>query len=274
MKEGFDLNKLKEIEMNLFREFIRICDKHQLKWFVLGGTCLGAVRHQGFIPWDDDIDVGMPRDQYDKFLVIAPKELPSSYFVQSIISDKDFPANFAKLRDSNTTFIEASMSSFNINHGVYIDIFPLDGYKKSKWFDFKNAIYSRRIGYSFNIECKNECFIDKVKQHIIKMLLPSLSKTVRKRDVLFRQFDYYSSGLVANFCGAWGRKEIVSRRYFGEGVKGIFEGIDVNLPTDYDSYLSSLYGDYMVLPPEEKRVAHHYTTIVDLYNSYTIYQVK
>lgn len=271
MNNKVDLEKLKIIELNLFREFIRICNKYQLKWFALGGTCLGAVRHQGFIPWDDDIDVGMPRDQYEKFLQVAPSEIPSSYFVQSYISDREFPANFAKLRDSNTTFIEASLSSFNINHGVYIDIFPLDGYRKSMLFNFLNALYSRRIRYAFNNDYHNEGITASIKRKIIMAILPSLQSTVRKREKILSQFDYYLSDRIANYCGAWGKKEIVSNKCFGNGVQGFFEGIKINLPADYDLYLTSLYGDYMKLPPVEYRVTHHYTKVVDLNHPYTNY---
>ena len=139
------LQKLKDIEKDMLVIFIQICKKYDMRYFLAGGSCLGAVRHRGFIPWDDDIDVVMPREDYEKFLKVARNELPENIFLQTGKTDNDFPMNFAKLRNSDTTFIETSVKNFKINHGVFIDIFPLDGYSDSKWFKLMNRIYISRI---------------------------------------------------------------------------------------------------------------------------------
>ena len=122
-----DLNELKRIELEMLKTFIKICKKHNFMYFLVGGTCLGSVRHGGFIPWDDDIDVGMPRSDYNKFIKIASEELPGNMFLQTFFTDEQYPCAFAKIRNNDTTFIEKGLRKSNINHGIYIDIFPLDG---------------------------------------------------------------------------------------------------------------------------------------------------
>lgn len=135
------MNELQQKERDLLKIFIDFCDKNKLTYFLVGGTLLGAIRHKGFIPWDDDIDVAMPREDYDKFIVLASKHFTKDkdVFFQNYRTDKYYPYVFSKLRDSNTTFIEKIYKHVDMNHGVYIDIFPIDGIsknsneKKKKW---------------------------------------------------------------------------------------------------------------------------------------------
>ena len=119
------MNELQQKELDLLKEFVKFCELHNLTYFLIGGTLLGAIRHLGFIPWDDDIDVGMPRPDYDRFCELAEKHFVGDIFFQSYRSDKGYPYIFSKLRNSNTTFIEKIYRHVPMNHGVYIDIFPL-----------------------------------------------------------------------------------------------------------------------------------------------------
>lgn len=118
------MNDLQKCQLNILIEFIRLCEEHNLTYYLVGGTCLGAVRHKGFIPWDDDIDVGMPRKDYDKFIQLQ-KEIKKPYFIQTYKSDKNYIYNFAKIRDCTTTFIENTFVCHQFNHGVWIDVFQL-----------------------------------------------------------------------------------------------------------------------------------------------------
>lgn len=270
-----DIKKLKEIELEIFRHFIEICNENSLRYFVVGGTALGAVRHKGFIPWDDDIDVALPRGDYEKFLIAAQKSLPSNMFLQTYITDKNYPNPFAKLRQSDTAFIEKSTSKIKMNHGVYVDIFPLDGYSRSgikgKLLGLKEKILKISVASVFvsgNIS-KNK-FRAIVKRAIAR-LLPDYRASVRCLDTMYKKIPYEDAEIIVNFCGAWAEKEIMPKAYFGDGIEGEFEGIKVVLPAKTHEYLTALYGDYMTLPPEEERVGHHYYTVIDLEKSYKEY---
>ncbi len=274
MSNSVDAVKIKQIEKQLLSEFLRICKKHDLRYFLVGGTCLGAVRHKGFIPWDDDIDVGMPRRDYEIFLKVAPEELPERYFLQCAATEPEHSCNHAKLRDSETTFWETSVKDFHINHGVFMDVFPLDGYKQRLFRDFMNKIYTFRMWREYYFPGKTLSPRDKLLAKAVKLLCGDFRKARDKREALFKKDDFDTSAMATNFCGAWGDREIMHRSYFGEGTEGEFEGLKVNLPEKYDAYLKNLYGDYMKLPPEEKRISHHHTEILDLEHSYKMYEKK
>ncbi|MBQ8849455.1 MAG: LicD family protein [Clostridia bacterium] len=265
------LKDIKIIELDLLRNFINVCEKLNLKYYLLGGTLLGAVRHKGFIPWDDDIDVGMPRGDYEIFISDGQRYLSEGLFIQSIETEPELLMNFAKLRNSNTTFVEESIKHCRVNHGVYIDVFPLDYYpddeKGQRTVDRKNRFYTRRIASEYSFEEKG--IKRKTISAILKLMYPSSKNVLRKRQELFKSVA--KSNLLANYCGAWGKKEIVPADWYGDGVMLEFEGIQVSAPKEYDKWLTQVYGDYMKLPPKEKRVPHHYVAAVDLEKPYTVY---
>ena len=163
MKENeIELKRLQLVELDILKEFIRVCNELNVKYFLDSGTLLGCIRHGGFIPWDDDIDVSMPREDYEIFLKEGQKLLKNKYFLQTYKTDPEYTMGFAKIRNSETTFIESSVKNLKINHGVYIDIFPLDGYNdKNKIRNFLNkkafVLYNLQINkkYDFKIIHKN-----------------------------------------------------------------------------------------------------------------------
>ena len=247
-----ELEKLKSVELRIFIAFIEVCCKLNLKYYILGGTLLGAVRHGGFIPWDDDIDVGMPRADYDLFLSEGQALLPREYFIQHADNEAGYRHNFAKVRDSNTTFIEASMKDHPIHHGVYIDVFPLDYYPDGKLgrlrVDQGNRILEAKIWRRRN---------PSPWKRLILSCIPMTDRcAVRKRERLFRSAK--CGKMIANYNGAWGKKEIVPADWYGEGCTLRFEGLAVSAPAQYDKWLTQVYGDYMQLPPVEKRITHDF----------------
>ena len=264
--------KLKKLEVEMLITFADICDKLGLKYYLIGGTLIGAIRHKGFIPWDDDIDVGMFREDYEKFLETAPSLLPENLFLQHIYSEPEYLMPFAKIRNSNTTFIESSVNKYNINHGIYIDIFPIDYYpedlKLRNYINSKKANYDRRIICQFNHQRK-QSYKYKIKSLMYMLKYPSIRTVVKKRDNLYKSVP--KSNKVANFGGAWGEKEIVPVDWYGDGVFVEFEGHKFNAPSEYHKFLTQVYGDYMTLPPVEQRVTHHFTDVVDLDKTYKEY---
>lgn len=267
------LERLKKIQLDMLREFIRVCNALNLKYYLLGGTLLGAVRHQGFIPWDDDIDVGMPRKDYEIFVKKAQEFLADNLFLQNIHTDKAFPANFSKIRNNDTTYVELSMKDCKMNHGVFIDVFPLDYFpddeKERNKIRRKNRLLYLRISSCFNLPQSKRLEI-RIARIVLKVIFPSLRWALRLRENLFKSVP--ASGFLANYCGAWGEREIVPKEWYAEGVELTFEGLNVIAPKEYDKWLTQVYGDYMQLPPKEKRVGHHYVEVIDLDNSYVKYK--
>lgn len=264
------MNELKQIELEIFKSFIRVCEKLNVKYYLLGGTLLGAVRHKGFIPWDDDIDVGMFREDYEKFVSEAQQYLPSNLFVQTYLTDEEYPQVFAKIRNTNTAFIETSVASLKMNHGIFMDIFPLDGYSKKadSWIrQTKIKLIGYRISCGWNID--NISLKAKVLRIVSKIVYPDLKKAKKSKDQIYKSIQ--KTDKIANYSGMWGRKEIVPSEWYGEGTELIFEGLKVNAPTEYDKWLTQVYGDYMTMPPVEKRVTHHLTTAIDFEKSYLEY---
>ena len=236
------LHKLWEHELIILDEFVRICKKHNLQYYLMWGTLIGAVRHGGFIPWDDDIDVGMPREDYKKFLKIAQVELGEKFFLQYSKTDKYTSAPFAKIRLNNTAFYEKDDYNFKRHRGIYIDIIPMDCRKQEEGFFYK---LKQKIAR-------------KIKNHIIKKLNGTSTKNTfylnlfpysfltSLRDKLYEgKGDYYES---------WGY--VFSKSDFIPAKELEFCGKKYSVPRDYDKVLTTVYGNYMEIPPEDKRVTH------------------
>ncbi len=248
------LKKLQQIELKMLEVFIKICDEEKLHYYLLGGTLLGAVRHKGFIPWDDDIDVGMPRVDYERFLLCASKYLPKEYFLQTYKTDKEYPYPFAKIRDNRTLYKERLLSKLKINHGVWIDIFPLDFCSPhTKILYLLRKIILQRTACRFVRKMNPLKAIAQVFSYIV---CPSWEKSIKWQDRLI-QSQKSNTTMLANFCGSWGRKENVPTEWYGEGTDLSFEHLKVKGPAKYHNWLTNVYGDYMKLPPEEKRIIKH-----------------
>lgn len=278
------MNELQECLLEMLKEFVRVCNKNDLQYFLIGGTALGAVRHKGFIPWDDDIDVAMPRKDYEKFLKLQ-SEFADKYFIQSFRTDKKYILNYAKLRNSNTTYIENFYATMQINHGVWIDIFPLDGMsKKNK--NPKSLAYKVRITWwntfmmylpALRRKIKKQTFLKDIALSFVGLLFFWLNIAhLRNKwvDWYMKRLPYEKSFLVGNLCGTNHKKEAMPLEIFGKGSIGVFEGITVSLPEQCDKYLTLLFHDYMQLPPVEKQVGHHYNKGYSLSIGYKEYIEK
>lgn len=262
-----NIELLHQADMEIVKEVVRICDKHGLMYYMIGGTMLGAIRHKGFIPWDDDIDLGMPRDDYEKFLKIAPKELDKNYKVVNYRNTPKYQYYITRVLDTDTKVIEERIGNDSKYTNASIDIFPIDGTPNNKWL---RKIYFFRVlshralmslCYKDSIDRKRKRGrIEKVflwmmeRLPIEKMTTPYKQKC--KIDKLLRRQDVSSSKYIGNIMGAYRTREIVPAEFYGKGKMYPFEDMELRGVEMYDEYLKHTYGDYMQLPPEDKRKIH------------------
>ena len=269
------MNELQQIEFDLFLCFDEICKKLDLKYFLLSGSALGAVRHQGFIPWDDDLDVGLYREDYNKFMEMAPSMLPKDFFLQNYRTDPGAPFVGAKLRNSNTTFMETAIAKLRMNHGVYMDIFPLDGYPEDE--AEQQRLASKKKGFQRKLYCGYEAprkLRSAVMAYALRLLgyhKKRLAPTVAKYETLISSYAVSDSAIICSHGNRYGAKDYMPKEYYGEGAYMTFEGIQVRVPEKYDEYLTRLYGDWHTPPPVEERQVIHPCKVCDLKKSYVEY---
>ncbi len=268
------MNELQAKEFNILRLFIDICNRLNLKYFLVCGSALGAAKYSGFIPWDDDVDVAMPRKDYDIFISKAPDLLPDDIFLQNYKSDPNFPKIFSKLRDSNTTYIESPYKKLKMHHGVFIDVFPLDSYPADK--DKKQEFVNKVRNYNRLLACALEPS-GSAKARAFRLITRFLGYHKRIKailteyEVFLKFYNSEQTGIYCNYGNYRGTLEPVPVELYGEGTCLEFEGIPVIVPANYDKYLRDKYGDYEQDPPIEEQVGHHYYDIVDLTKSYVNY---
>ncbi len=247
--------------LDIALEFQRICEKNNLKYFLIGGSLLGAVRHQGFIPWDDDMDVGMLREDYERFLKICADELGSEFFLQTYDTDEYYTHPFAKIRLNNTELVEDYSENSKQHNGVYLDIFPYDNMPESKM--------SQKFHY-LSFKClkwaamgKNDYyFIEKKKRRFAKIMsiaffFLSKKKAISMCDRVCKMYNKKQCRNVINMGGAYNYNEYTLRTNLENLSVLKFEGYDFSVPENYKELLTNMYGDYMKLPPVEQRGKQH-----------------
>lgn len=263
--ENIDL--LHKVDMEIVKKVVEICDRHQLRYYMLGGTMLGAIRHKGFIPWDDDVDLGMPRDDYEEFLRIAPDELPPVMKVVNYRNTPDYQYYITRVLHTMTKVEEERIGNQNRYTNASIDIFPIDGTpncKIARWIYFLRVLYHRALMslcYKDSIDRKRKrgtaeklllWFMERVP--VEKLTTPYREKC--KIDKLLRSQSVEKSKYIGNIMGAYRTREIVPREFYGEGAYYPFEDMQLRGLEMYDAYLSYTYGDYMKLPAPEQRKTH------------------
>ncbi len=266
--------QFKKMLVDMLRWFHNFCVENHLCYYVIGGTMLGAARHQGFIPWDDDIDIGMPREDYGRLAELMQKDHNKRYILETPLSDsKDFFYPMSKLYDTETTLVENTR--YKIKRGIYLDIFPLDGMgqteeeARSFFADIKKrrlfllalttGIRKERKGY------KNAAIL---LLHVIPDCILRKKKLLYDLEYRCAAKNYDECNLVGVLMGNWMEREIMPKSYFGTPTEYQFETLTVFGVEKYDEYLTALYGDWRQLPPEDKRKSHHDFLYVDLEHSY------
>ena len=227
-----------------------------MSYSLVGGTLLGAIRHSGFIPWDDDIDVALPREEYNKFIKIAKEELSDKYFLDCFEYNKDYYLPFAKIKKNNTIFDEEFSHNINNHKGIFIDIFPIENISNKKTGFLRAFIVKNIIDTVFyKLKIRN------IKNTNHPMIVRILSVFTKKRLMEIQNFflnvnKNNNSKYLAVLSGYGFNKELMERgNYFPTSIV-TFEKNKYKSMNNYDKYLSNLYGDYMKLPPKEKRRNH------------------
>ena len=265
------LRRVQLAQFEIAKEVKRVCEKNKIAYFLDSGTLLGAVRHHGFIPWDDDMDLGMLRDQYEMFLKAAVRDLDKKFQLVEWKSSNGYPRPFCKIVKKNTIYLEEGAKESEYERGIYIDIFPYDVFPNKA-----DSIQKRQINL-YKAVIRNQCGIKtwvsngKINKgkYLKNLPITLLSHLIDRNSAISRyeksaikhngeNSEYYYPQGVSGY-GRW----IIPRKCLQNYEVLEFEGEMFSVPSDYDAFLKHAYGDYMKLPPEDQRENRHKIIQVD-----------
>lgn len=260
MKE-LNLEEIKEIQLDILNSVDSFCRQNNIQYSLSFGTLLGAVRHKGYIPWDDDIDIMMPRPDYDKFIEEFNK-FNKHIKVRTRRTDATFPFNFAKVEDTRSNLLEATDISFDI--GINIDIFPVDGIPSDVTVLKKHLSKIRLLKRVFDAK-KVKVNFDKRSnlKNFLLILLKGLFKPIsyvwilNEIDKKLLMYDYNTSDYIMIACDSDKTYQRFRKKDFENFIELDFEGEKYQVISQYDDFLKLIYGDYMKLPPKDKQETHH-----------------
>lgn len=261
---NLSIDEMKSVQLEILEQISLFCKSKGLKFFLSYGSLLGAVRHQGYIPWDDDIDIAMPRPDFDIF-IRQFNDFSTVYKVRYIKNDPKYPYLCAKVEKVSTELKEPVKIYYSI--GVNVDVFCINGASSNLLVAYSYSILARLIGAGFSLKIMNYTNRGIFKNIIFtlgKVLLfpfpisfsPKIIECIGKRN------DYEKSKYVANFAYSLGKREVVLKEVYGEPSLLWFEGKKYPCPQEWHTLLRSFFGDYMTPPAIDKQVSHH------LFNAY------
>lgn len=259
-------------------EIKRICEKHDIKYFLIGGTLLGAVRHQGIIPWDDDLDIGMIRSDYEKFIRICDTELSDEFFLSNSMEEKKYGVSFAKVRLNGTSFIDKGVPT-TIHNGIFVDVFPIDcmpddprdqELQKRHVHFWRNVLAAK---CSYGVICKR-VIIRKILLFAFT-LLPK-KYIIRKLDFWQGKYNGHKCNNYINFASAYkyGKEIFPWSSLDGTLNCTVFENEEFPTPKNSHDILTHIYGDYMKFPPAENRIFKHVSSTIDFGIYENMFKIK
>lgn len=263
MREITDIKEIQNITLGILKEIKRICDSYGVLYYLDAGTLLGAVRHKGFIPWDDDVDICMLRSEYNKFIEAFRKSSKQKYKLLSLETDEKYSLPLPKVVDTRTKLIQLRQNEYEYI-GVYVDIFVYDNIPDSeseRMYAFsRQALLQKRwnrFQYKPNSLNTPKQFMRKIIQYALKPINIQrfFALKINKFAVTYNNICTEYIGTMTYVCRR--EHEIYRRNWFGKGIEVPFEDALFRIPEDWDSFLRSMYGEYMELPPIEQRVSHH-----------------
>lgn len=264
------LRKVQLTQLEIAKEIRRVCEENGIAYFLSDGSFLGAVRHQGFIPWDDDMDMAMLREDYEKFCRIAPEKLRKEYCLQTWYTDPNYGLPFGKVMKRNTVYLEGKKTSRLKENGFYVDIFPIDFLPEDPR---EQAAHWKRLLNIYRIKlmkCGYKPWMDNDKinwKKRIGYLYYQMCALFTTGDALARKYDALATSQKEGewVCLQWGQTNPVPfrREWVAELTDYTFEGETFPCPKEYDKYLTAQYGAYMEFPPEEERENRHQIVEID-----------
>lgn len=256
------MKKTWAIQLDLTNQVLRICERHGLSVWVAGGSLLGAIRHKGYIPWDDDIDLFMPRNDFDCFMAIAGSELVEPYFLESPYDSKDYYFSFARIRNRNT-HVQHVIRDKIVDNGVFIDLFPLDGVSPSIFnmrIRFQRINIYKTLLRAYTINSNPHWYANLIHKLLHWKVLGITSLKIRRKiHRIASKTKYENADQVALLISPYVlERNIFRKKDYEETIWLPFENLMVPCPAGYDGVLKSVFGDYMQLPPIEERGAWHH----------------
>lgn len=268
-----EMKRMWAVFIDMYLSFAEVCDKYNLKYCVMGGTLLGAIRHNGFIPWDDDFDVLMPRKDYDAFMEICKYEFNHPIFLQTPYTDPDYYVSWIKLRNSTTTALSKLTSHRKFNQGLFLDIFPMDYCNPETIEEDTNKVYVLAKKCGAYMRRGSKLLNERQKQDEITYYTDNPLAEWEKIQKIAANPDYINSGYLCNtvYVGDPYQLRMHPAEYYSVVIDHPFENITVKVPQAYDDILKIMYKDYMKFPPVEARGARHSDIIFDSDKPYTDY---
>lgn len=271
----YSIDTYKKILIETFKAFIAFCKEHDIKYVGAYGTVLGAVRHEGLIPWDDDIDVYMDRENYDKFISLRNDPSLLGYEILDV-KNENYYLPFAKFSNKNTTIWELRHIECII--GVFIDVFPVDDVADIDESRIIHEKYCDLYGtYIHSLKSLTSPDVYLHPSYFLKVLAAKIKRTHVLKDIknLESRFKTISGDKMMYYRSLNKyEKSILKKTWIKDITELPFEGLSINVPKDYTSYLAFTYGDYMKLPPENERVSVHYHYYIDLDKRLSIKEIK